>query len=181
MRYHLQTVSTAFMAAAAAGLCAGVGWPVWAMFLGWVASLIAGDAFKDIFRSYCCLAMGVTIGAAGLLSVAALSPMIGALAYAVTVFGMATLIVSTRQMPFANVVPSYILGVVGMFALHPELIGAAAVKIAAPGAVGSISVWLASRLRKRIANLPQGNSSVKGTTHEQRALQSKPPGPLPRL
>jgi hypothetical protein len=55
-------------------------------------------------------------------------------------------------MPLFNFVPSYILGVIGIFALHPAAIGVAVVKIAAPSAIGAVGVWLARLALARFAS-----------------------------
>jgi hypothetical protein len=58
-----------------------------------------------------------------------------------------------------NFVPSYILGVIGIFALHPTAIGVAVVKIAAPSAIGALGVWLARLPLARFAS--PGPDSVR--------------------
>jgi Protein of unknown function (DUF1097) len=143
IRYNIQTLIMSGMAATAAGISAASGWSAWAMFLGWVAALTVGPSLQEICRSYACLFAGIWIGAAGTILVADLRPSIGPFADALAVLGMATTIASTRKLPLFNVVPSYILGVIGIFALHPTAIGVAVAKIAAPSAIGAIGVWLA--------------------------------------
>ena len=68
-RFNVQTMAAAITASAAATTCAGFDWPVWAMLLGWVASLTGGRSLKDVFRSYVCLAAGISIGTAATLAI----------------------------------------------------------------------------------------------------------------
>jgi uncharacterized protein DUF1097 len=152
LRYNAVTLAASILAGTAAGICALLGWPVWAMFLGWVAAFAAGVRLTEVVRSYLCFVAGVGIGAAGTVAVTDLSPFVGPIASGIVVFVMATIIASTRQMPYANIVPNFILGVLGIFAFHSGLFDIAGVKVAAAGAVGTTGVWIASRLQHRIAN-----------------------------
>jgi hypothetical protein len=152
LRYNSQTLAASILAGAAAGICALVGWPVWGMFLGWVAAFAAGQRFAQVVRSYVCFVAGIGIGAAGTVAVTRLSPFVGPIASGVVVLVMATIIASTRKLPYANIVPNFILGVLGIFAFHSGLFDLAGIKVAAAGAVGAIGVWLASRLQHRIAS-----------------------------
>jgi Protein of unknown function (DUF1097) len=151
-RFNIQTMAAAITASAAATTCASFDWPVWAMLLGWVASLTGGRSLKDVFRSYVCLAAGIAIGTAATLAIGELSPIIGPLAYAPVVFAVATIVVSMREMPYVNHVPGYLLGVSSVLALHPKPIGLALVEIAAPSAVGAIGAWLAYLWQTKISN-----------------------------
>jgi hypothetical protein len=162
VRYNFQTLILSGMAATAAGISAASGWSAWAMFLGWVAALTAGPSLQEIFRSYACLFAGIWIGAAGTILVGDWRPSIGPFADALVVLGMATTIASTRKLPLMNFVPSYILGVIGIFALHPTGIGVAVVKIAAPSAIGAFGVWLARLALARFAS--PGPDSARPTS-----------------
>ena len=152
LRYNAQTFAASILAGTAAGICALLGWPVWAMFLGWVAAFSAGGRFDQVVRSYVCFVLGIGIGAAGTVAVTGLSPYVGPVASGIVVLVMATIIASTRKMPYANIVPNFILGVLGIFAFHSGLFDIAGVKVAAAGAVGATCVWIASRLQHRIAS-----------------------------
>jgi hypothetical protein len=151
-RFNIQTMAAAITATAAATTCASFGWPVWAMLLGWVASLTCGRSLKDVFRSYVCLAAGIAIGTAATLAIGKLSPIIGPLAYAPVVFAAAAIVVSMREMPYVNHVPSYLLGVSSVLALHPKPIGFVLVEIAAPSAVGAIGAWFVFLWQTKISN-----------------------------
>jgi Protein of unknown function (DUF1097) len=152
LRYNAQTLAASILAGTAAGICALLGWPVWGMFLGWVAAFAAGQRFDQVVRSYVCFVAGIGIGAAGTVAVTRLSPFVGPIASGIVVLVMATIIASTRKLPYANIVPNFILGVLGIFAFHSGLFDPAGIQVAAAGAVGAIGVWLASRLQHRIAS-----------------------------
>ena len=151
-RFNIQTMAAAITASAAATTCSSFHWPVWAMLLGWVASLTGGRSLKDVFRGYVCLAAGTAIGTAATLAIGELSPIIGPLAYAPVVFAVATIVGSMREMPYVNHVPGYLLGVSSVLALHPKLIGFALVETAAPSAVGAIGAWLVYLWQTKIAD-----------------------------
>jgi hypothetical protein len=123
------------------------------MFLGWVGAFAAGHALKEVLRSYVCFVAGIVIGAAGTVAVTDLSPFVGPIASGIVVFAMATIIVSMRKAPYANIVPNFTLGVLGIFAFHSGLFDIAGVKVAAAGAVGAAGVWIASRLQTKIGGL----------------------------
>ena len=152
LRYNAQILAASIMAGTAAGTCALLGWPVWAMFLGWVAAFAAGRRFKEVVRGYVCFVAGIGIGAAGTVAVTDLSPFVGPIASGIVVFVMATIIASMRKAPYANIVPNFILGVLGIFAFHSGLFDIAGVKVAAAGAIGAIGVWIASRLQTKIGH-----------------------------
>jgi hypothetical protein len=153
LRYNSQTLAASIMAGTAAAICAFLGWPVWAMFLGWVAAFAAGQRLKEVVRSYICFAAGIGIGAAGTAAVTVLNPFVGPLASGIVVFVMATIIASTRKLPYANIVPNFILGVLGIFAFHAGFFDIAGIKVAAAGAVGAVFVWIAGRLQNKIAGI----------------------------
>ena len=151
LRYNSQTLAASITAGTAAAICALLGWPVWAMFLGWVAAFAAGQRIKEVVRSYVCFLAGICIGAAGTVAVTGLNPYLGPVSMGIVVFFMATIIASTRKMPYANIVPNFILGVLGIFAFHAGHFDIAGVKVAAAAAVGAAFVWVAGRLQNKIA------------------------------
>jgi hypothetical protein len=151
IEYNVRSLVTAIIAATAAATSAAFGLPVWGMFLGWVCALAGGQTLKEVFFSYVCFAAGIGIGAVGTLIVGRLEPAIGPLSSGVAVLCMATVIVSMRKAPRFNLVPNFILGVLGIFALHAERIGAGALQLAEPALIGAIGVWLAYRLQARLS------------------------------
>jgi len=150
VQYNVRSLATAIIAASAAAAAAALGLPVWGMFLGWVSALAGGQTLREVFFGYVCFVAGIGIGAVGILIVGRLEPAIGSLSFGVAVLCMGTVIVSMRKAPHFNVVPNFILGVLGIFALHAERIGAGALRLAAPALIGAIGVWLAYRLQARL-------------------------------
>jgi hypothetical protein len=158
VQYNVQTLVAASIAACCAGISAALGCPAWAMFLGWVAALITDHSFKEISYSYACLLLGIGIGAVGSIFVGDLRPSMGPFADAIVILGMASIIASMRNMPRFHYLPSYILGVIGMFAIHADALGIGIIKVVAPSALGAGGIWLATRLQMRIAEKSAGSN-----------------------
>jgi hypothetical protein len=142
-RLDIRTIAAAMTASAVACVCASLDWPVWAMFLGWVAGLAGGPSFRKAFYSYICLAAGTVMGMVAARAVSELTPIVGLLALATVVFALSVIVISMRGVPYFNIGSSYILGLVGVFSLHPHSIEGAMVGIAAPSAAGATGAWLA--------------------------------------
>jgi uncharacterized protein DUF1097 len=157
VQYNVQTLIAASIAASCAGISAALGCPAWAMFLGWVAALVTDHSFKEICNSYVCLLIGIAIGAVGTVLVGDLRPSMGPFADALVILGMASIIASMRRMPRFHYLPSYILGVIGMFAIHADRLGLGVIKVVAPSALGASGIWFATRLQMRIAKKSAGS------------------------
>ncbi|WP_199197101.1 DUF1097 domain-containing protein [Ensifer sp. NM-2] len=111
-KFNLLTLVAATTAAVAATTSASVGWPVWAMFMGWVAFFTRGHTAREALTSYICLAVGIAIGMAAALALRALMPAMGALAFGPVVFVVAMIVVSLRATAPVNNVPAYFLGLI---------------------------------------------------------------------
>jgi threonine/homoserine efflux transporter RhtA len=110
------TLIAATIAAVAATMSAGIGWPVWAMFVGWVAYFTGGHSASGALRSYICVAIGIALGTVAAISVGTLLPSIDYFAFGVVVFFVAILVVSLRSAPLLNNIPAYFLGLITFFA-----------------------------------------------------------------
>ena len=150
LQFNVLTLAAAVTAAIAATTAASIGWPVWAMFMGWVAFFTRGHTAKEALFSYLCLAIGIAFGAGAALGVAALIPLMGPLAFGPIVFGVAIIVVSLRAMPYLNNVSSYFLGLITFFAAHLEPGILAFSELAAVSGLGSFAAWLAHILQSRI-------------------------------
>ncbi|HEY0121187.1 MAG TPA: DUF1097 domain-containing protein [Rhizobium sp.] len=151
LKFNLLTLTAALVAAIAATTSAGLGWPVWAMFVGWVAFFTGGHSAKAAICSYLCVAIGIALGAFAAIGVGTLLPLIDYLAFGAVVFVVAVIVVSLRAAPFLNNIPAYFLGLITFFASHlaPEL--PAFLELAAVSALGSFAAWTAHRLQSRLA------------------------------
>lgn len=112
------TLVAAVVAAIAATATAGLGWPVWAMFIGWVGFFTGAPTIKGALCSYICVAAGLAFGNFAVIGVDALLPLIDYLAFGICVFGVALVVVSLRAAPLFNNVPAYFLGLIAFFAAH---------------------------------------------------------------
>lgn len=151
LKFNIITLIAAVVAAVAATSSASLGWPVWAMFMGWVAFFTRGHSAKDAFCSYICLAAGITLGVGAVLAVGALIPVAGPLAFGIVVFVVAMIVVSLRIVAPVNNVPAYFLGLITFFAAHVEPSLIAVAELLSVSGLGSLAAWLASRLQRQMA------------------------------
>jgi hypothetical protein len=151
LQFNVITAAAAIVAAIAATTSASLGWPVWAMFMGWVAFFTRGHSAKEGLFSYLCLAAGVVMGTAAVMAVGALVPQIGPLAFGIVVFAVAMIVVSLRIAGPMNNIPAYFLGLITFFAAHvkPGLIEV--LELLAVSALGSLAAWAAHNLQGKIA------------------------------
>ena len=80
------------------------------------------------------------------------------------------------EMPYGNHVPSYLLGLSSVLALHPKPIGFALVEIAAPSAVGAIGAWLVYLWQAKISNYYErvlGAATYPCPRHPQEVCRQK--------
>jgi hypothetical protein len=150
VQFSLLTLAASIVAAAAATTSAGLGWPVWAMFIGWVAFFTGGHSWKGAVSSYVCVALGIALGNVAVIGIGTLLPFIDYLAFGLVVFVVAIVVVSLRSLPWLNNIPAYFLGLIAFFAAHMEPGVAAFLELAAVGAIGSSAAWIAHRLQGRI-------------------------------
>ena len=149
-RFAMLTLAAALTAAIAATASASLGWPVWAMFMGWVTVSTRDHCASDAFFSYLCLVIGIAFGSGAALAVGALIPLIGPFAFGPVVFGVAIVVISLRALPPVNHVPAYCLGLITFFAAHLEPGTIAICELAAVSGLGSFAAWIAYRLQTQI-------------------------------
>lgn len=150
LRFNSLTLAAALTAATAATASASLGWPVWAMFVGWVAFFTRGHTAKDALYSYLCLASGLAIGTIAAASVGVLLPLIGPVAFGAVVFVVAIVVVSLRAVPPMNNTPAYFLGLITWFAAHVKPTPMAWLSLAAVMALGLFAAWLAHSWQAKI-------------------------------
>ncbi len=151
VKFNVITVIAAVIAAVAATSSASLGWPVWAMFMGWVAFFTRGHSARDATYSYLCLASGIVMGVGAVLAVGALLPLIGPFAFGAVVFVVAMVVVSLRIAAPLNNIPAYFLGLITFFAAHVEPGLVAVVELLSVSGLGSFAAWFASHLQRRMA------------------------------
>ncbi|MGH1352292.1 MAG: DUF1097 domain-containing protein [Methyloligellaceae bacterium] len=118
LKFTGTTLIASIGASIAAVATAGIGWPVWAMFIGWVAFFTGPQTPIGALRSYLCVAMGIAIGNIAALGLSQILPSLGFYAFAPVVFIVAVLVLTLRAIPFANIIPAYFLGLIAFFAAH---------------------------------------------------------------
>ncbi len=150
MRFNLLTLVAAVTAAVAATTSASLGWPVWAMFMGWVAFFTRGHSARDALFSYLCLTIGIAFGVCAALAVGTLLPLLGPFAFGAVVFVVAIVVVSLRALAPVNNVPAYFLGLITFFAAHIEPGLLAFGELAGVSGLGTVAAWIAHRLQGKI-------------------------------
>ena len=151
LRFTAITAAAALTAAVAATTSASLGWPVWAMFMGWVAFFTRGHSAREATFSYMCLAAGIVMGTGAVLSVGALMPFLGALSFGVVVFVVAMVVVTLRVAAPVNNILAYFLGLITFFAAHLEPSLFALDEPLSVSGLGTFAAWLAHRVQGRIA------------------------------
>ncbi|MFK3651346.1 DUF1097 domain-containing protein [Lysobacter enzymogenes] len=149
-KFNLLTLIAAVVASLAATAAAGLQWPVWAMFVGWVAFFTGGHAGKQVLASYLCIVLGLVFGTVAATAVAALLPLIGSYAFGVVVFAVAIVVVSLRASPGINNIAAYFLGLIAFFASHlpPTLVSV--LELAPVSGLGIAAAWVAHQCSSRL-------------------------------
>jgi hypothetical protein len=150
LQFTAITAAAAVTAAIAATTSASLGWPVWAMFMGWVAFFTRGHSAKEASYSYLCLAAGIVMGTGAVLSVGALMPLMGPFAFGVVVFVVAMIVVTLRVAAPVNNIPAYFLGLITFFAAHVEPGLLAVSELLGVSSLGTFAAWLAHRVQRNI-------------------------------
>ncbi|MBR0870829.1 DUF1097 domain-containing protein [Bradyrhizobium tropiciagri] len=151
MKFALLTLTAAVVASIAATASAGLGWPVWAMFVGWVAFFTGGHSARAALTSYLCVAAGIGFGVFAAMAVGSLLPLIDFFAFGVVVFVVAVVVVSLRAAPLLNNVAAYFLGLIAFFASHLAPGLAAFIELAVAGGLGTLAAWIAHQLSGKVA------------------------------
>ena len=151
MKFAVLTLIAAIVASIAATASAGLGWPVWAMFVGWVAFFTGGHSARSALASYLCVAAGIGFGVFAAMAVSSLLPLIDFFAFGVVVFVVAIVVVSLRAAPFLNNVAAYFLGLIAFFASHLAPGLASFLELAMAGAVGTLAAWTAHQVSGQVA------------------------------
>jgi hypothetical protein len=151
MQFNSLTLAAAATAAIAATASAGLGWPVWGMFIGWVAFFTGGHSARQAISSYLCVALGIAFGVAAAAGVGTLLPIMDYFAFGFVVFLVAIVVVLLRAAPWLNSIPAYFLGLITFFAAHVEPGLPAFLELIAVSALGTFAAWVAHRLQMRVA------------------------------
>ncbi|WMJ68948.1 DUF1097 domain-containing protein [Stenotrophomonas sp. 24(2023)] len=149
--YTLVTVTAALTAAFAAAGALHAGWPVWTMFIGWIAFFTRGLTTRSSVENLACVWLGLALGALAALAIATLAPVLGVpLAVPLVVLVVALAVVSLRGLPVLNNLLGYFLGLVAWFAAHLEPSLAHLAELAGASALGSLAGWVSHHVPRRL-------------------------------
>lgn len=151
-KFNGLTLIAAVVASLAATASAGLGWPVWAMFIGWVAFFTGQHSIRGALFSYVCVAIGIAFGNIAALAVGSLLPILDFLAFGAVVFVVAIVVVTLRAAPPINNIPAYFLGLIAFFAAHLPPSIPAFLELAAVSALGSAAALIAHTLQRKLSN-----------------------------
>ena len=118
LRFTGVTLVASLSASIAAVATAALGWPVWAMFIGWVAFATGQKTATGASQSYLCVVAGIAIGNLAAIGLSQLAPIMSFYSLAPVVFTVALVVLTLRAAPFVNVIPAYWLGLIAFFAAH---------------------------------------------------------------
>lgn len=118
-KYIRDTLIAATVASAAAFTCYMLELPPWAMFVGWVAFFTQPISASSAISSGICIALGILMGMTAAIVNTLLQPVVGGIAFAVTVFSVAFVVVSLRGLPLVGNIIAWFLGLITFFAAHP--------------------------------------------------------------
>src|SRR5687767_2339119 len=106
------------IAASAAFTSLHLGFAPWAMFIGWVAYFTRPVSGLQGLRTWFCLLGGILAGAASVLGLDTLAPVVGSLALPLIVFVVAMVVVSMRAVRSLDNILAWFLGMIAFFAAH---------------------------------------------------------------
>jgi hypothetical protein len=148
--YVLFTITAALVAATAAHISLTLAIAPWAMFMGWVAYFTRTPSAAEGLRTFACVVIGLGLGAAATVTIGALTPALGGLAFPVTVFGTALVVIAARSLPVLNNLLAYFIGLITFFAAHLEPGLPAVAELGGAVALGSLAGWLAQKVESQI-------------------------------
>ncbi|GDY25423.1 DUF1097 domain-containing protein [Agarivorans sp. Toyoura001] len=148
--YLLVSLIAAITATLAATLANSLSWPVWAMFIGWVAFYTGKHTLPGIFTTYGCLALGIIIANFAGLAIASLAQQIGFWSITPVVFVVALVIVSLRGIPLFNNIPSYFLGMIAFIAAHMPVGISSTMPMLIVTAVGIIAAFCTAMIQGKL-------------------------------
>ncbi|WP_444917111.1 DUF1097 domain-containing protein [Microbulbifer sp. JMSA003] len=111
-KYIRDTLIAATVASAAAFTCYMLELPPWAMFVGWVAFFTQPNSASSAISSGVCIALGILMGMTAAIVNTLLQPVVGGIAFVVTVFSVAFVVVSLRGLPLVGNIIAWFLGLI---------------------------------------------------------------------
>ncbi len=150
VQFSLLTLTASVVAAVAATTSAGLGWPVWGMFIGWVAFFTGWHSAGKAASSFLCVVLGVGFGCVAAIGVGTLLPLVDYFAFGIVVFIIAIVVVSLRAVPRLNNIPAYFLGLIAFFAARAAPGLPALLELSAVSALGTLAAWVTHHLQARV-------------------------------
>jgi len=114
------TLIAAVVASLTALVCAYFGVAIWFMFIGWVAYFIRPTSFLNMLSTSLCVSLGIMLAVVAANSIEALMPTLGVISFAVIVFIVAVIVLTSRTLPIIGDPTSWFLGLITYFAAHLE-------------------------------------------------------------
>ncbi|GGJ85119.1 DUF1097 domain-containing protein [Pseudomonas matsuisoli] len=145
---HLKlTLGESAVAALAATFSALIaGWPIWAMFIGWISFFTRAPSLRQGAINLACTLTGLVLGMAAGVATEVLSPTLGPLTVMPVVFVVAVLVLSMRRLAVFNNLLAFFLGLVSYFASHLPPTFLTFFELGGAAVLGALAALLASRL-----------------------------------
>jgi len=150
LKYNIETLIDAVIAATAATISVMFDVPPWVMFVGWLAYSASGKNLKEAIFSPLRVFFGFGVAITAFAALQALTPYVGAGALAIVVCGAAIVVLTVRCLPVVGNPTACFLGLVTYFASQPDLTLPVVGPILAIVAFGSFSGFLAFQLGMKL-------------------------------
>ena len=150
MTASIPILIAAVVAGLAATLSASLGWPVWAMFVGWVAFTTGRKDVAGAIATYLCLLLGMGLGMSATMLISILSSQLGFYAFGVIAFLITIVVLPLRAAPGLNNPAACFLGLIACFAARLPPTFASLGQLALVGALGSLAALVSQQSARRL-------------------------------
>ena len=151
------TLIEALVATLAAAVALGLNLPIWAMFLGWNAYFTRGTGLGSGLVNFACVVVGISLGMAVQISMAALPGTPGVPEQLASVFAVTWLVLSLRFLRHLNNVPALFLGLIAYFASRLEPSWSAFGVLGGAAVLGTVAGSATSAVQARLPARPAAN------------------------
>ncbi len=140
--FILYTVTAAAITAAATWASVALHYPVWVVFVGFIAWYVRPTSMLDSLYGVVCLWSGIAMAILSALATRSLLPITGAATLALVVFVVAVMILSLRSTKVLDNLICWFLGLVTYYGMNAPLAPAKILLIAAATGLGALTGWL---------------------------------------
>ena len=130
-------------------------WPTWVMFVAWVSYYLFGKTLKTSLPVFVQIALGIVMGVLIQATGKWLSEHIGAFGLPVAVFFFIGSLAYISQLKKLNSIPSWFLGLIIFFGVHPPVAPVPIIELFIPIIAGFLFAWLNDSAIQRVIRRTQ--------------------------